>query len=401
MRTTRSRPKPHSLSLLLPLLALAIPAYAQVDPGPRGGVANAGGPLAGLSAVEVSAFNDAKQTFVEIDSVSGGIVGEDGSGLGPTFNANSCASCHAQPAVGGTSPHPRLGQVRRVNPQIAFATLDRLAGRNQIVPSFILADGPVREARFVRNADGTPDGGVHGLFTIAGRVDAPASCATGQPNFAAQLAANNVIFRIPTPVFGLGLVDNTSEEQLTSRFANTATQRAAFGIKGHFNRNGNDGTITRFGWKAQNKSLVIFAGEAYNVEQGITNEVFPTATEEDPSCNGARKPAPNDVTRMDANDDLNQAFQNPVHILADWMQFSLLMRFTDGPQPAPNPSHSAQRGRQVFADIGCALCHTPTMQTAPVMNSAVLQNRPVNMFSDLLVHDMGAGLADGISQGAA
>src|SRR5437868_921644 len=203
MRTTRWR-QSHSLSTLLFFLALAIPAFAQVDPGPRGGAANAGGPLAGLSAAEVGLFNDAKETFVEIDSVSGGIAGEDGSGLGPTFNANSCASCHAQPAVGGTSPHPNLGQVRRVNPQIAFATLDRLAGRNQIVPSFILANGPVREARFVKNADGTPDGGVHGLYTIAGRVDAPASCTVAQPNFAAALAANHVIFRIPTPTFGLG-----------------------------------------------------------------------------------------------------------------------------------------------------------------------------------------------------
>src|SRR5260370_16116255 len=83
------------------------------------------------------------------------------------------------------------------------------------------------------------------------------------------------------------------------------------------------------------------------------------------------------------------------------MQFSLLMRFTDAPQPDPYPSASAQRGRTVFNAVGCALCHTPQMQTAPVMNSAVLENRPVNLFSDLLVHHMGAGLADNIIQGAA
>src|SRR5262249_61168320 len=77
------------------------------------------------------------------------------------------------------------------------------------------------------------------------------------------------------------------------------------------------------------------------------------------------------------------------------------MRFTDGPQPDPNPSTSAQHGKVVFNNIGCALCHTPQLQTAPVMNSAVLQNRPVNLFSDMLVHHMGAGLADNIIQGAA
>ena len=90
-----------------------------------------------------------------------------------------------------------------------------------------------------------------------------------------------------------------------------------------------------------------------------------------------------------------------MHILADWMEFQLMMRFTDAPQPAANPSPSAQRGASVFNQVGCALCHTPQMMTAPVMLSAVLQNRPVNLFSDLLVHHMGPGLADGVSQGQA
>jgi CxxC motif-containing protein (DUF1111 family) len=145
----------------------------------------------------------------------------------------------------------------------------------------------------------------------------------------------------------------------------------------------------------------MFAGEAYNVEMGITNELFPTATEEDPACQGPNKPEPNDVTRTDNDDSGNQSFFNPVHIMADWMQFQLMMRFTDAPQPVVNPSSSAQRGAAVFSQIGCAMCHTPQMTTAPVMNSAVLQNRPVNLFSDLLVHRMGPRLADGVSQGQA
>jgi len=78
-----------------------------------------------------------------------------------------------------------------------------------------------------------------------------------------------------------------------------------------------------------------------------------------------------------------------------------MMRFTDGPAPNPNPSKSAQHGRTIFADIGCSLCHTPQMQTAPVMLSPVLQDRPVNLFSDLMVHHMGARLADDIIQGQA
>ena len=71
------------------------------------------------------------------------------------------------------------------------------------------------------------------------------------------------------------------------------------------------------------------------------------------------------------------------------------------PQPDPNPSVSAQHGSQVFSSIGCALCHTPTMQTGPTGESPVLQDRPANLYSDLMVHHMGPDLADDIIQGAA
>lgn len=144
-----------------------------------------------------------------------------------------------------------------------------------------------------------------------------------------------------------------------------------------------------------------FAGEAYNVEMGITNEVFPTATEEDDNCQGPNKPEPNDVTRMALTDTGNQWFRNSLHILPDWMQFQVMMRFTDGPVPDPNPSLSATHGKDVFVNTGCGLCDTPRMQTAPVMNTAVLQDRPVKLYSDLMVHHMGATLADNIIQGGA
>jgi CxxC motif-containing protein (DUF1111 family) len=393
MRSTRLRSQ--SLSLLLFLVVVAGASHGQVDPGPRGGLASAGGPLAGLNADERGLFNDAKGTFEEIDSVSGGIAGEDGVGLGPTFNANSCASCHAQPAVGGTSPHPSLGQVRRVNPQIAFATLDRLAGRNQVVPSFILANGPVREARFVRNPDGTPDGGVHGLYTIQGRIDAPAGCAAAQPNFAAALAANNVIFRIPTPTFGLGLVDNTSEEQLTSRFNSTASQRAALGIRGRFNRNGNDGSITRFGWKAQNKSLLIFAGEAYNVEQGVTNEVFQNERDGNESCEA--NPTPEDHSHIrNAAGSLTGTL---TEMSNDAINFANFMRLLAPPATTINTA-SEVNGNQLFNSVGCNLCHTVTMVTDEAQFTGQ-SNVTYHPLSDFAIHDMGTGLADGVSQGNA
>src|SRR4051794_38014460 len=120
-------------------------ASTVTDPGPRGGDRVAGGPFAGLSADEKTFFTEARDTFAEVDSVSGAI--EEGKGLGPTFNGNSCAQCHAEPDVGGTSPHPTLGHIKVKNPQVDLATLDRVAGGNQQVPPFIQADGPIREAR--------------------------------------------------------------------------------------------------------------------------------------------------------------------------------------------------------------------------------------------------------------
>src|SRR2546423_6779988 len=140
--------------LLFPLMALA-----QVDPGVRGGAAGAGGPLASVAANSpagiLNFFNSSLDAFNEIDSVSGTIAGEDGSGLGPRYNSRSCAACHAQPAVGGSAPS--------VNPQVGDATKD---GATNSVPSFITTTGPVREARFPfffdanRNPDTTrPNGG--------------------------------------------------------------------------------------------------------------------------------------------------------------------------------------------------------------------------------------------------
>ena len=133
---------------------------AQHDPGPRGGAAAAGGAYPTLQPYEQTFFGEAFIRFQEVDSVAGTIPGESGTGLGPGFNGNSCAQCHAQPFIGGSSPGLTSPQNPLPNPQVALATLD---GATNVVPSFITANGPVREARFIRNPNGTPDGGVHNL----------------------------------------------------------------------------------------------------------------------------------------------------------------------------------------------------------------------------------------------
>jgi len=356
------------------------------DPGVRGGAAGAGGQIDGLSFNQQAFFASGLADFNSAEEVD--------EGLGPRMNLDGCGGCHLQPAVGGTSPF--------VNPQVAFAKKD---GGTDSVPSFISANGPVREARFVKNADGTADGGVHALFTITGRTGAT-GCTLAQPDFATQLANHNVIFRIPTPVFGAGLIEQIPDAAIAANQASDSSQKSALGIKGKANfhvagrtitgmtnNNGNDGTIARFGWKAQNKSLLLFSGEAYNVEMGITNELFQTERDETPSCQFAD--VPNDVTNFDAT--------TPVEVLGGIERFANFMRFLAPPTPSPDTpggANSIANGKQKFTDVGCALCHTPSFATSK-STIAALSMQPVNLFSDLLVHDMGDGLADGVSQGEA
>ena len=361
---------------------------AQTDPGPRPGAAGAGGAYPTLSANEKAFFTSALATFNEVDSVSGTIPGETGSGLGPTFNGNSCAQCHAQPATGGTSPGLSSPQNPIANPQVALA---KLHGASNTVPSFITSNGPVREARFIATDPTTLrsplDGGVHGLFTIAGRSDAP-GCTLAQPNFSFQLANANVTFRIPTPTFGLGLVENTPDATLAANLAANASQKSNLGIAGRLNTSGNDGTVTRFGWKAQNKSLDIFAGEAYNVEQGVSNEVFPNERSAVSGC--VFNATPEDHTNIGAGGATTPS---------DIINFTAFMRLSAPPAPTTSTS-SQQNGQALFSSIGCALCHSPSLTTAasPFTGMGAVSYHP---YSDFAIHHMGAGLVDGIEQGGA
>ena len=383
-------PSTFASALALATGFLAAPALAQapqpaitavIDPGPRGGPAGAGGPLPGLGTLDLALFNSAKQRFQEIDSVSGGIAGEAGVGLGPRFNLNGCAGCHAQPTIGGTSP--------ATNPEIAVASLD---GAQNTIPSFISLHGPVREVRFVKNPDGTPDGGVHDLFVITGRTDAP-GCSIAQPNFEQQFSQGNAILRIPTPTFGLGLVENVPDANLRDAVADEDDFRQFLGISGHFNTSGNDGTITRFGWKAQNKSLLMFAGEAYNVEQGVTNELFPNEREDNIHCQF--NPLPEDTTNVAVTKPSGSPASD---FSSDIVNFAIFMRLSAGPTPAPaTPDTTA--GQLVFSAIGCSGCHVVQQTTAISTFTNVATT--FSPFSDFAVHTMGTGLADGVTQGNA
>jgi CxxC motif-containing protein (DUF1111 family) len=383
------------------LLALSGAATSQElaphDPGVRGGNAGAGKALPGIAGPYNDLFLAGLAKFSQVDQVV-----QDG--LGPRMNLDSCAGCHSAPATGGSSP--------KINPQFAF--VNGAGHGNNTLPSFITRDGPVREARFKKTSPGNlTDGGVHDLFTISGMKGAE-GCVLLQPDFAAELARKNVIFRIPTPVFGAGLIEQIPDNVIVDNLNNPAdqpekrrmhvvgrvnvvisgnTRTEQVRTRGEPNRNGNDGTIARFGWKAQNKSLLLFSAEAYNVEMGISNELFQTEREEKAGCQF--RPTPNDFT------DPTKA--GTFDLLSDIEKFAFFIRLLAPPQPAdkePGGAQSIANGKNNFRRIGCALCHSETLKTG---NSAIpqLSNQAVHLFSDLALHQMGPNLDDGISQGQA
>jgi CxxC motif-containing protein (DUF1111 family) len=374
------------------------PSSGPVDPGVRTGPPSAGGPLSGLTADETAFFQDGQARFADLEVVTGGA----NNGLGPRFNSNQCLSCHSQPASGGASPAQ--------NPLIAVATLN---GAKNIIPWFITANGPVREARF-KKTNGVADGNVHALFVITDRADAP-GCNISQFDFlpagnplTGQGGNSNIIFRIPTPVFGAGLIEAISDSAILANMQANAAEKSAMGIRGHVNAHlsgnvnlsGNDGTITRFGWKAQNKSLLMFASEAYNVEMGITNQLFPQERDETPGC--LFNPTPEDTINF-----TTAAGSTNTAVLSDIAAFADFMRMLAPPTPVP-ATPSTEKGRATFASIGCVHCHTPSLKTgvkiasgSSANPSAALSNQTANLYSDLIVHHMGKGLADGITQGGA
>ena len=410
----------YALTLLAALIFPGV-SFAQTDPGVQGGTrcVTVGGVTtctgdelpsvrANDNAGILAFFQDGQKRFQDVESVSNSPTGNNG--LGPRFNSISCSSCHAQPTVGGSGA--------AMNPQFGFAG-GSIAPRDT-TPSFITATGPTREARFPFFFDqfgnpnpNNPNGGVEDLFTVSGRSDA-GSCSLAQPSFALAQQTNNIIFRIPTPTFGAGLIENLDDSTLQQNRANNLNNN--LGIGGDFNHSGNDGTITRFGWKAQNKSLHVFAGEAYNVEMGISNLLFtqdrPLPGEDGNGGSGGTG-FPSNCLNLSGSgypeDNSNPAQTSNALVLDDVSAFANFMR-TLAPPPqgavmlngVQVSQTSINNGSALFGAIGCATCHNSTVgSTQASSTTGSLSNAQVNAFSDIEIHHMGVGLADNVSQGGA
>jgi CxxC motif-containing protein (DUF1111 family) len=241
------------------------------------------------------------------------------------------------------------------------------------------------------------------MFTISNRTDAPGCTTMVQPDFANAQASNDIIFRQVTPTYGTGLMELIQESDIIANMNANQALKQSLGITGHPNYSDDDGTITRFGWKAQNKSLTYFSGEAYTVEEGVSDEAFPSENDESiPSClppfpvppgTNKTKGVPDD--RMDSG----EAPKLPVNFPSDLERFALFMRFLAPPTPQPLNS-STTNGLQQFINVGCNMCHNQSF-TTPKASIAALSQVQANLYSDLLVHHMGPGDADNVSQGNA
>ncbi len=344
----------HSLQLIgaiaggvLLSLAVAVPAQQAPRPAPPpprpapipSGAAPFGGPLAGLTALELAAFADGFDEFTNIETPEGGK-------LGPIFNGKSCSECHTAGGIGGgsTITVTRFGRMEHGH----FDALDALGG--SLLQRF--AVDPALQERV------PPE-------------------------------ANVVAQRQSTPLFGLGLIEAIPDAAI----AQNARDPKPDGVRGKaamvFDLASNGMRVGRFGWKAQIANLTTFAGDAYRNEMGVTNRFFPL--ENAPNGNQAllAQFQPNPVIE----DHIDPATgKSDIDLASDFMRLL-------APPQSLSQTPSARAGEMVFAQSGCASCHKPSMTTGP-SPIAALNRKPVNLYSDLLLHDMGP-LGDGIAQGDA
>ena len=183
---------------------------------------------------------------------------------------------------------------------------------------------------------------------------------------------NNVIFRIPTPVFGAGLIENIPEETIYANMQANARQKQSLGISGHPNRDGNDGMIARFGWKAQNKSLELFAGEAYNVEMGVTNELFQNerASPDEALAGGLPATCRNKSRHPEDTIPTSSQHSTPA-VPSDVVQFAMFMRLLAPPTPSttvPGGAQSIANGFRLFGMLA-ARCATHRLSNSPTPTS--------------------------------
>ena len=311
-----------------------------------------GAPLPGLGAEELALFEEGRTAFMQEEDVA--------DGLGPVFNEASCVACHLGPgsAVGGSNGRleTRFGKAN------ADGTFDPLAAKG----GSLLQD--------------------HAIGMQIGHTPPDPNSSFDFLAEAIPAEANVIGRRRTTPLFGLGLVDAVPDGEI--RAIAFAQRLYAPSIAGTVavvqDLTTGKAAVGKFGWKNGNPTLFQFSADAYLNEMGITSPLFPKENCPQGDCSMLEQYNP----RPDLNDGDG----------ADVLAFANFMTFL-APPPRGLRSPSTDRGEKLFAAVGCALCHVPTLVTG--RNAvAALDRKVFHPYSDFLLHDMGS-LGDGIAQGAA
>lgn len=301
-----------------------------------------GAPLPGLNSEEETRFQRGLASFSRIWTVD--------EGLGPSYNAAGCADCHISPLPGGTGVGPNN-----------YVTL------------------------FGRSADGTFDP----LIDLGGphlQSKALPDLIAGGLQEKVPPRANCTSERKPPALFGLGLIDVIADEDILIHA--DLDDLNGDGIRGR--PNFANGTLGRFGWKADAATLKDFVARALLLEIGLTNSLY----SEEITAQGV--PIEELAKRIGHSPDQASDPEVDDVTLNEIVDFVALL---DAP-PRKSMTGSAKQGEAIFQRIGCAACHVPTLTTSwdPV---AARSRKEIHLYSDLLLHDMGQALGDCIQQGEA
>ena len=348
---------------------------------------------AGRNAFELSArnlTNEERRTFEVGDSfftqnwVTAPASTDARDGLGPTFNALACSSCHSHD--GRAKPpdnddDPERGLLLRINvPGPGGPRPDPVYG-GQLQDRAILGvpeEGRIR-IRYEEMPGAYPDGAPYSLrkptYTAADLSFGPLSPG-------AALSP-----RVAPAVIGMGLLEAIPEERVLALA--DPDDADGDGVSGRPNvvwdiRRGRD-ALGRFGWKAGQPSVEQQAAGAFHGDIGVTTSLFPD--ENCPAAQRACRAAPNGGEPEAPDDRLDRVvfYSQTLAVPA--------MRNADDPR--------TREGARLFADAGCAACHSPRRVTSAAHPVRPLRDQTIYPYTDLLLHDMGEGLADGFSEGAA
>jgi len=313
----------------------AVHATGQTQTSPSGG------PLTGITPTEFSEFRLGLDDFTEVETAE--------EGLGPAYNGTSCAVCHNVPTIGGGG-----------------VILELRAG--------------------YRDSAGAHTGLNPAGDTLIHLLSTPAhACQVQMPDDVTVIAR-----RAPIPLFGAGLVEAIPDETLLA--LEDPVDRDRDGVSGRaaivVDIASGQRRVGRFGWKAQHATLLAFGADAYRNEMGITNDLFPQESAFGISVAQMRScdPFPDPEDKRDPHTG-RRGIDN----------FESFMRFL-APVSRSHVDDTTLAGERLFAAIGCAACHVRQLTTGPSAHPA-FNRRSIDLFSDLLLHDVGTG--DDIQQAAA